>query len=107
MYKHTTIYYPHVVKQYESIEQFVADNGYEDYFAKKMEELAQLGFDATDASKVHLGLSEDGFEAKVTVTFASVAEWEASQEIIINIQYSDMKKPIFEEEFLGDSTEHL
>jgi hypothetical protein len=107
MYKHTTIYYPHIVKQYESIEQFVADNGYDDYYAKKMEELQAIGIDRNNAEEFKWGLSEDGFEAKVTITFASVAEWESKQEIITNRVYNDMKKPIFEEEFLGQSTEHL
>ena len=33
MYKHTVIFYPHIVKQYETIDQFVSENGYDDYIA--------------------------------------------------------------------------
>lgn len=106
MYKHTTIFYPHIVKQYETIEQLVSENGYDDYWNAKLEELAQLGFDTTDTSKVFLGLSEDGFEGVATVAFASEAEWDSKQSITHEREYNNMKKPIFEEEFLGDSDAH-
>ena len=106
MYKHTTIFYPHIVKQYETIEQLVSENGYDDYWNAKLEELAQLGFDTADASSVYLGLSEDGFEGVSTVVFASQADWDSKQSITHERDYSNMKKPIFEEEFTGDSDAH-
>ena len=107
MYKHTTIFYPHIVKQYETIEQLVSENGYDDYWNAKLEELAALGFDKTDTTKVYLGLSEDGFEGVSTVVFASKTEWDSKQSFTEGKTYDSMKKPIFEEEFVGESTEHL
>ena len=109
MYKHTTIFYPHIVKQYETMDQFVTENGYDDYYAAKHQELEELGFDINDSTKVFEGLSEDGFEAITTIIFESEADWNAKQPITQNreTEYSGMKKPIFEEEFVGDSDQHV
>ena len=106
MYKHTVIFYPHIVKQYETIDQFVSENGYDDYIASKREEIGLFGFDVADATRYAEALSEDGFEGITTVVFDSEEHYLSSIESITGRDYS-MKKPIFEEHFLGESTEHL
>lgn len=107
MYKHTVIFYPHIVKQYGSIDQFVTENGYEDYIAKKREEIGIFGFDLTDSTRYAESLSEDGFEGKTTVVFDSEAHFNECIASITGRGYEDLKKPIFEEEFVGESNEHL
>ena len=107
MYKHTIIFYPHIVKQYDSIEQFIADNGYEDYVEAKRSEIITFGFDLNDTSRYAESLSEDGFEAKTTVVFDSEEHFNQSIELIRGNASDISRKPIFEEEFLGESTEHL
>lgn len=106
MYKHTVIFYPHIVKQYETIEQFISENGYEEFTTAKREEIEIFGFSLTDSSRYAESLSEDGFEGKTTVVFDSEEHYLSSIESITGRDYS-MKKPIFEEHFVGDSTEHL
>ena len=106
MYKHTVIFYPHIVKQYETIDQFVTENGYDDYIAAKREEIGVFGFDIADATRYAEALSDDGFEGKTTVVFDSEAHYNECIALVTNREYT-MKKPIFEEDFHGDSEEHL
>ena len=107
MYKHTVIFYPHIVKQYGTIDQFVTENGYDDYIVKKREEIGIFGFDLTDPSRYSESLSEDGFESKTTIVFDSEEHFNECIASITGRDYESMKKPIFEEEFLGESNEHL
>ena len=107
MYKYTVIFYPHIVKQYQSIEQFIEDNGYATYYDEKTSNLTAMGIDMSDATVYQTGLSEDGFEAKSTIAFDSEAAKNAAFEAVGERDYADIKTPIFEEEFEGTSTEHL
>ena len=107
MYKYTVIFYPHIVKQYQSIEQFIEDNGYESYYDEKTSNLTAMGIDPTDATVYQQALSSDGFEAKSTISFASEEAKNAAFAAIGERLYAGVKTPIFEEEFEGTSTEHL
>lgn len=107
MYKYTVIFYPHIVKQYQSIEQFIEDNGYQTYYEEKTSNLALMGIDANDATVYRAELSEDGFETKSTIVFESEEAKNAAFIAVGERDYSGMKTPIFEEEFEGTSTEHL
>ena len=107
MYKHTVIFYPHIVKQYESVEQFIAENGYEEFAASRHEEIGIFGFDINDTSRYVESLSDDGFEGKTTVVFDSEEHYNHCIGLITGREVNVSKKPIFEEHFLGESTEHL
>jgi glutaredoxin 2 len=107
MYKHTIIFYPHIVKQYDSIAQFITDNGYEDYVESKRSEIVTFGFDLNDTSRYIESLSEDGFEGKTTVVFDSEEHYNLCIDLVRGNASNISRKPIFEEEFLGESTEHL
>ena len=106
MYKHTTIYYPHVVKQYDSLAQFITENGYDEYETARKEELTIMGLDVTDPAVYAESLSDDGFEAVSTIVFASEEDYLAKLELVSGRIYA-MKKPIFEEDFKGESSEDL
>jgi hypothetical protein len=107
MYKHTVIFYPHIVKQYESVEQFIAENGYEDYVGAKRSEIVTFGFDPNDTSRYLESLSEDGFEGKTTVVFDSEEHYNQCIDLVRGNVADISRKPIFEEHFIGESTEHL
>lgn len=100
MYKHTVIFYPHIVKQYESVEQYITENGYEAFVEQKYSELENnIGINRDDSTRFALELSEDGFEVVMTIGFADENDWMTNGATIIN-EY-DMKRPIFQEEFNG------
>ena len=102
MIKRTKVYYPHIVKQYDSVEQFVSENGYADFYAALKAEITSAGIDDTDASRYAEALSDDGFEAVATVVFADQAEYDAYLAGVAD-EKTGIKTPIFEEE----SEEHL
>lgn len=106
MYKHTTIFYPHIVKQYESVDAFVSENGYEEFRDANDVMLSEMGFDPADETKVKRALTDDGFEVVITLVYDSEAHFNEKQPIA-NDHHFEMKKPIFEEQFFGDSDMHL
>jgi hypothetical protein len=102
MIKRTKVFYPHIVKQYDSVEQFVSENGYADFAAALKAEITSVGIDVTDSSRYVEALSDDGFEAVATVVFADQAEYDTYLAGVAE-EHSGIKTPIFEEE----SEEHL
>ena len=94
MIKRTKVFYPHIVKQYDSVEQFIADNGYDDFYATTRAEIASAGVTLTDPSKYVEALSDDGFEAVTTVVFADQAQYDA---YLAATQEYAHRSPIFEE----------
>lgn len=99
MLKKTQVFYPHIVKQYESVNDFITENGYDEYYAMKKQNLVDNGIDHTDSTRYQEAITADGFEASVTVTYDDEAQYQA----VIAGTYEADKLPIFEE----DSTDHL
>ena len=95
MIKRTKVFYPHIVKQYESVDQFVSENGYADFYAAVRAEIVATGISLTDASRYAESLSDDGFEAVATVVFADQAEYDA---YLASVVERTERSPIFEEE---------
>jgi hypothetical protein len=96
MIKRTKVFYPHIVKQYDSVEQFVSENGYADFAAALKAEITSAGIDVTDSSRYVEALSDDGFEAKATIVFTDQAEYDAYLAGVAT-EHSGIKTPIFEE----------
>ena len=96
MIKRTKVFYPHIVKQYDSVEQFVSENGYADFAAALKAEITSAGVDVTDASRYAEALSDDGFEVKATIVFADQAEYDAYLAGVAE-EHPDVRAPIFEE----------
>ena len=95
MIKRTKVFYPHIVKQYDSVEQFVSENGYADFAAALKAEITSAGVDVTDASRYAEALSDDGFEAIATVVFNDQAHYDSYLAIVTE---QTARAPIFEEE---------
>lgn len=69
--KKTTIYYPHIVKEYESVNQLIEENGYTEFYDVLLAELVTGGIDINDETQYQVSLSDDLFEAVATVVFSS------------------------------------
>lgn len=79
--KKTRIHYPHIVKEYDSVEQLISENGYTDFYNEIIAGMVAFGIDVDDETQYKEALSEDLFEAVSTVIFASeeaYAEYEAN-----------------------------
>ena len=96
--KRTKVFYPHIVKQYESISALVSENGYEDFYASIRQEVADAGIDLSNEVVYKEQLSEDGFEGIVTVVFASQADYDAYHAVASVNAHEGMVQPIFVEE---------
>mgnify|MGYP006883110269 CR=1 FL=1 len=94
--KFSTVFYPHIVKEYTSIEQMVADNGYEEFYAAAIEIQARY-LDITDTSVYQEAISEDGFEGICTTYFEDDAVYAAYLADMQAIA-SGIKQPIYREE---------
>lgn len=96
MHKLTTVFYPHIVKEYDSYDSMVTENGYEEYRQFVLNTLTEHGIDINDESVFKEELSDDGFEAIATVVFPNEEDFNA---YMISAQRStSFKKPIYEEE---------
>lgn len=93
--KFSTVFYPHIVKEYTSTEQLIADNGYEEFYAAANEIQARY-LDITDPSVYQEAISEDGFEAICTVYFEDDAVYEAYHADMSVIALG-IKQPIYRE----------
>jgi hypothetical protein len=69
--KSTKIFYPHIVKEYASVEEFITENNYTEFYNEQKATLVTAGIDINDDTKYKENLSEDSFEAILTVVFAS------------------------------------
>lgn len=95
MIKRTKVFYPHIVKQYDTVDQFIAENGYADFYAAVRAEIEAVGIQLTDATRYSEALTEDGFEAKATIVFADEAEYNAY--VAGCGTHDSLRTPIFEE----------
>ena len=109
MYKVTKSFYPHIVKQYESVEQFLTENDYTAYRQALVDSLSGTNISTDDETRFKESLSEDGFEAIATIVHDSEEVYnEYLNSIDIEAELnSSIRRPIFEEVFVGESTEHL
>lgn len=104
--KFSTVFYPHIVKEYTSVEQFRTDNGYDEYYTAA-NEIQARHIDITDTTIYQEAISEDGFEAIVTVFFENDAAYEAYHADMTAIT-PGMKQPIYKEDFQdADDEIHL
>lgn len=104
--KFSTVFYPHIVKEYTSIEQFTTENGYEEFYAAAIEIQARY-LDITDPSVYQEAISEDGFEGICTVYIEDDAVYEAYHADMADIA-TGIKQPIYRENHLDTDDEiHL
>ena len=94
MIKRTKVFYPHIVKQYDSVEQFITENGYADFYAAMRAEITAAGINLADASKYAEALSDDGFEAVATVIFDDQAHYDS---YLASVAEQTARAPIFDE----------
>lgn len=93
--KRTKILYPHIVKEYDSIDQFISENEYQDFYAAVRSEIAAAGIDLSDEAQYKESLSDDGFEVVATIVFPDEATWNTYVEGCE--EHPSLRKPIFEE----------
>jgi hypothetical protein len=104
--KFSTVFYPHIVKEYTSVEQFRTENGYNEFYTAA-NEIQARHIDITDTSVYQEAISEDGFEAICTAYFEDDAAYEAYHADMIAIT-PGMKQPIYKEDFQDENDEiHL
>lgn len=97
--KISTVFYPHIVKEYTSVEQFYTENGYEEFYSS-INEVQDRHIDRSDTTIYQESISEDGFEAIVTVSFANNADYEAyNADLQANeANVANAKQPIYRED---------
>jgi hypothetical protein len=93
--KRTKVAYPHIVKEYNSIEQFISENEYDSYYEAVRSEISAAGIDLSNEAEYKEALSEDSFEVIATVVFPDEATWNAY--VASCEQHPGLRKPIFEE----------
>jgi len=97
--KTTKVFYPHIVKEYDSVEQFVSENDYTAYYTAMRQGLVDFGIDINDPSKYLESLTEDSFEAVLTLVFTDQAEMDSYLEIAASRNEAEShRSPIFDEE---------
>lgn len=96
MIKLSKVFYPHIVKKYDTVEQYVSENNYELFEQATLEHLANHGIDTNDSAQYVQQLSEDGFEVMVTVVFQDSSVFDAFMEVDPAADLN--RRPIFEEE---------
>lgn len=99
--KITTVFYPHIVKEYATIDQLITENGYDEFYAWTRNVVGQF-IDITDDAQYLEALTDDMFEGTATMVFPSQAvldQYEAAS----NHDSEDFKLPIFAE----PATDHI
>ena len=104
MIKITKVFYPHIVKQYDTVDQIVSENNYTDYVAILKNSLTNAGVDISDASNFQEALTEDKFEGVTTFVYPD----ESTRDTVVadiesQLSSFNCAQPIFEEEI----TDHL
>lgn len=99
MIKMTKLFYPHVVKQYDNLDQLISENNYSDYQAILKNSLTNQGMDISDSSVYQEALTDDKFEAIATIVYPDQATRDAAvAEVQSNSESFTGACPIFEEE---------
>ena len=99
MIKMTKLFYPHVVKHYDSLDQLISENNYSDYQSILKNSLTNQGMDISDTSVYQEALTDDKFEAIATIVYPDQATIDAAvAEVQSNSEGFTGACPIFEEE---------
>ena len=104
MIKETRLFYPHIVKQYDNIGQMISENNYTPYYDMIKQLLNDVGVDTSNSAQYQESLTEDKFEAVVTVVYPdndSVIAYDTA--IASQMENFSNPQPIFEEAV----TDHL
>ena len=104
MIKETRLFYPHIVKQYDNIGQMISENNYTPYYDMIKQLLNDVGVDTSNSAQYQEALTEDKFEAVVTVVYPdndSVTAYDTA--IASQMENFSNPQPIFEEVI----TDHL
>lgn len=99
MIKMTKLFYPHVVKQYDNLDQLISENNYSDYQAILKNSLTNAGLDISDSAVFQEALTDDKFEGIATVVYPDQATRDTVvAEVESNSASFSGACPIFEEE---------
>ncbi|OUU21136.1 MAG: hypothetical protein CBB97_16670 [Candidatus Endolissoclinum sp. TMED37] len=99
MIKMTKLFYPHVVKQYDTLDQLISENNYSDYQAILKNSLTNAGMDVSDSAVYQEALTDDKFEAIATIVYPDQATRDSAvAEVESNSASFSGACPIFEEE---------
>jgi hypothetical protein len=95
--KITTVFYPHIVKEYSTVSQIVTENGYDDFYAWHRNLVSQY-VDITSEAVYKEGLTEDSFEGVTTVVFPTQEAFN-SYEVAAEADsgQAELKQPIYSE----------
>ena len=69
MIKETKLFYPHIVKQYDDVNQMISDNNYTSYYNMMRQVLTDAGIDIANNTVYQEALTEDKFEGIITVIY--------------------------------------
>lgn len=100
--KLSQVFYPHIVKEYDSVETFIAENEYNTYYDAMRGELASFNIDITNPAQYGESLTEDRFEAVSTIVFENQADADNYIQNC-NPDLATGKMPIF----IEDTTDHV
>ena len=98
MIKETRLFYPHIVKQYDNLGQMISENNYTPYYDMIKQLLNDVGVDTSNSAQYQEALTEDKFEAVVTVVYPdndSVIAYDTA--IASQMENFSNPQPIFEE----------
>ena len=71
MYTVTYIAYPFIIKKYPSVDDLIAENGYENAIDTFKFQQTEVGIDVNDSTRVIFGLTEDGYKGSIVVNYDS------------------------------------
>lgn len=98
MIKETKLFYPHIVKQYDDVNQMISDNNYTSYYDLMRQVLTDAGVDCTNNAVYQEALTEDKFEGIITVVYPDADAITAIETAIqSNMESFSSPHPIFEE----------
>ena len=75
MIKETKLFYPHIVKQYDDVNQMISDNNYTSYYNMMRQVLTDAGIDIANNTVYQEALTEDKFEGIITVIYPNTDAW--------------------------------
>jgi len=98
MIKETKLFYPHIVKQYDDVNQMISDNNYTSYYNMMRQVFTDAGIDIANNTVYQEALTEDKFEGIITVIYPDTDAVTAIETAIqSNMESFSNPQPIFEE----------
>lgn len=105
--KISSVFYPHIVREYATVEEFREVNGYEEYYAAA-NLIQDRHIDRSDSNVYQESISDDGFEAIVTILFEDEAACEAYHAEMESIYDFSAKMPLHIDKHMeNNDTIHL